>query len=180
MQRLLILTVGKTHTGKSIFARTLAEQLPNSLIIDQDHHAAFLNTHYPELVPKRGTNDVKHALTQFISSIATERTDAHLIVCNANLSRGNRLRLLNEQYPPTVFHRIIVFFDVSDTTVLTRIKHSDRSSVVIRGEITYEALIQKQAVEPPEADEADQLHVIQEPNDVASVIQQIKQCQSVE
>lgn len=46
MKRLAILTIGKTHSGKSTFAKILNSNLLNSLVIDQDHHAEFLNNYY--------------------------------------------------------------------------------------------------------------------------------------
>lgn len=36
MKRLAILTVGKTHSGKTTFARELEQCLPESVIIDRD------------------------------------------------------------------------------------------------------------------------------------------------
>lgn len=33
------MTVGKTHSGKTTFAKALEQQLPCSLVIDQDNHA---------------------------------------------------------------------------------------------------------------------------------------------
>lgn len=44
MKRLVIITVGKTHSGKATFARALEKQLNNSFIMDQDNHAEFINT----------------------------------------------------------------------------------------------------------------------------------------
>jgi hypothetical protein len=40
MKRLVIITVGKTHSGKTTFAKALEQQLHNSLVIDQDNHAS--------------------------------------------------------------------------------------------------------------------------------------------
>lgn len=41
MKRLVIITVGKTHSGKTTFARMLEKRLTNSIVMDQDNHAAF-------------------------------------------------------------------------------------------------------------------------------------------
>ncbi|WP_318837459.1 ATP-binding protein [Psychrobacillus glaciei] len=46
MNRLVIMTVGKTHSGKTTFAKALEEQISNSIVIDQDNHAEFLHTYY--------------------------------------------------------------------------------------------------------------------------------------
>lgn len=54
------MTVGKTHSGKSTFARELEKQLDNSIVIDQDNHAEFINTHYLKLRPVGGPNTFKY------------------------------------------------------------------------------------------------------------------------
>jgi uridine kinase len=60
MKRLLILTVGKTHSGKSTFAYALEKELSNSVVVDQDNHAEFLHTYYQQLVPNQGPNKIKY------------------------------------------------------------------------------------------------------------------------
>ena len=45
MKRLVVITVGKTHSGKSTFARDLERELENSFVLDQDNHAEFINTY---------------------------------------------------------------------------------------------------------------------------------------
>ena len=44
MNRFVIMTVGKTHSGKTTFAKALEEEMTNSVVIDQDNHAEFLHT----------------------------------------------------------------------------------------------------------------------------------------
>ena len=66
MNRFVIMTVGKTHSGKTTFARNLEKEITNSVVIDQDNHAEFLQSTYPLLVPTKGHNKIKYALTQTI------------------------------------------------------------------------------------------------------------------
>lgn len=66
MKRLVIITVGKTHSGKTTFAKELEKELPNSFIMDQDNQAEFINTYYEKLQPTEGTNTLKHGLSKFI------------------------------------------------------------------------------------------------------------------
>ena len=54
MKRFVIITVGKTHSGKTTFAKALEKELKNSVMIDQDNHALFINTYYKNLIPSRG------------------------------------------------------------------------------------------------------------------------------
>jgi len=44
MKRFVIITVGKTHSGKTTFARELEDQLNHSVVIDQDNHAEAIQT----------------------------------------------------------------------------------------------------------------------------------------
>ncbi len=49
MKRLVIMTVGKTHSRKTTFARLLEQELGNSFVMDQDNHAEFINTLTPSV-----------------------------------------------------------------------------------------------------------------------------------
>jgi hypothetical protein len=96
VHRLLIMTVGKTHSGKTTFAKALEQQLHNSLLIDQDNHAEFINTYYKPLQPKQGPNEIKYAVTQTIVDYAINQTNYHLILCNSNLNRKSRMNVLDK------------------------------------------------------------------------------------
>ncbi|EVT98089.1 hypothetical protein U365_13840, partial [Bacillus anthracis 9080-G] len=39
MKRFVIITVGKTHSGKTTFARELEKEFPHSFVMDQDNQA---------------------------------------------------------------------------------------------------------------------------------------------
>ncbi len=87
MKRLVIITVGKTHSGKTTFARALEKELPHSFVMDQDNQAEFINTHYEKLQPAEGANTFKHGLSKFIVDYAKEHSNLHLIICNSNRSK---------------------------------------------------------------------------------------------
>lgn len=70
MKRIFIITVGKTHSGKTTFANSLKRVLNNSIVIDQDNHAEFINTFYKKPLPKQGANTIKYAITQTIVDYA--------------------------------------------------------------------------------------------------------------
>src|SRR4051794_21828348 len=112
MNRLVIMTVGKTHSGKTTFAKTLEQQLSRSLVIDQDNQAEFINTYYKALLKKQGPNKIKYAISQTIVDYAIDETDFHLILCNSNRSRSGRLDLL-ESFHEKGFISILVHFDIS-------------------------------------------------------------------
>ncbi|MEC0243622.1 AAA family ATPase [Paenibacillus dokdonensis] len=85
MKRLVIITVGKTHSGKTTFAKALEQKLPNSVVIDQDNHAAFLSAYYKSLISSQDSKVLKHAITQTVVDFVISQTDKHLILCNSNL-----------------------------------------------------------------------------------------------
>ncbi|WP_078379982.1 AAA family ATPase [Sutcliffiella halmapala] len=181
MKRLMIMTVGKTHSGKSTFARDLEKELSNSIVMDQDNNADFINTFYRNLQPKHGPNTLKHAISKLIVNYAIEQTNFHLIICNANRSRKGRSNLLEEFFCENEFVRILVHFDIPDDVLQFRVRNSQRSTNIFRGTYTNfeEVLVRQQEeslmediIDPMEG-EGDHLFVIKDNQEVAAVIQKI-------
>ncbi|WP_053364817.1 AAA family ATPase [Bacillus sp. FJAT-27245] len=183
MKRLVIMTVGKTHSGKTTFARALEKELDNSVVMDQDNHAEFINFYYKKLQPKEGPNTLKHAISRLIVDYAIENTECHLIICNSNRSRKGRLNLLNELFNEEEFVRILVHFDIPDHVLQVRVTESQRSTNIFRGTYsTFEEVLIRQQAESKQEDmakpiegEADYLFVIKDSKKVDWVIQQIVQ-----
>ena len=146
MKRLIIMTVGKTHSGKTTFARALEQQLHNSLVIDQDNHAKFINTYYKTLMPKTGPNTIKYAISNTILEYAVNQTDFHLLLCNANRNQKGRISLL-EHFKSKGFFSIIVNFDIPDHVLLQRVSESQRSTAVFRTASTFEEVLIRQQAE---------------------------------
>ena len=179
MKRLVIMTVGKTHSGKTTFAKALEQQLYNSTVIDQDNHAEFINTYYKTLLPKEGPNTIKYAITQTIVDYAVNQTDYHLILCNSNRILKGRLDLL------AYFHRngftsILVNFEIPDHVLQERVATSQRSTAVFRSASSFEEVLARQQAEShksemtaPNEGEADHFFVIKDADDVQSVTQRI-------
>lgn len=179
MRRLVIITVGKTHSGKSTFAKTLQQNLHNSLIIDQDNHAEFINTYYKTLLPEHGPYTFKYVVTQTIVDYAVNQTDFHLILCNSNRNRKNRLDLL-EQFHNQGFISVLVNFDIPDYILKTRIAKSQRSTTVIRGASNFEEVLALQQADSHKSDvtlpregEADHLFVIRNTDEIQTAIRGI-------
>ncbi|MEC5423509.1 ATP-binding protein [Virgibacillus sp. C22-A2] len=181
MKRLVIITVGKTHSGKTTFARALEKELNNSFVLDQDNHAEFINTYYKNLQPRRGPNNLKHALSKLIVDYAKEHTNSHFIICNSNRSRKGRLYLLEELFSKDEFIRILVHFDIPDDVLQERVTRSQRSTNIFRGAYSNfeEVLVRQQAetikedVTDPVEGEADHLFVIKNTDKVDSVIKEV-------
>ncbi|GIP29370.1 CRISPR-associated protein Cas2 [Paenibacillus sp. J23TS9] len=179
MKRLVIITVGKTHSGKTTFGRALEQEMPNSLVIDQDNHAEFINTYYKTLLPKQGHNTIKFAITQTIVDYAVNQTIFHLILCSSNRSSKGRSDLL-AYFRDKGFICILVNFDLPDHILEERVCKSQRSTTIFRSASSFEeVLIRQQAesrngeVTPPLEREADHFFVIKNTDEVQDVIQAI-------
>ena len=179
MKRFVIITVGKTHSGKTTFAKSLEQQLDNSLVIDQDNHAEFINTYYKTLLPKEGPNIIKYAVSQTIVEYAINRTDFHLILCNANRGRKARLDLL-AHFHTKGFISILVNFDVPNHVLQARVANSQRSKTIFRSASSFEEVLIRQQAESQKGDvtapiegEADHFFVIKNTDDAQSVTREI-------
>ena len=179
MKRLVIMTVGKTHSGKSTFAKALEKRMPNSIVVDQDNHAEILQTYYPALVPQEGPNTIKYRLTQTIVEYAVNETNCHVILCNANRNHKSRLNILH-YYHKKEFATILVSFDIPDYILEERIRESRRSTTILRTVSSFEEVLTQQQKEThennlvmPSINEADHLFVIKNTNEIESVISRI-------
>ncbi len=176
LERLAVMTVGKTHSGKTTFAHMLAGELPGSVVIDQDLQAKFLNKYYPQLLPKNGPNLIKNALTRTVAEHAVENTDCHLIISNSNLSGEDRRTWL-DYYKEKGFTTVLVFFNLSEDMLRLRIRRSTRSTNIFRVSLTFGDLLDRQLkaypATGPSAGEADHLLTVHHGKDVEPVIGRI-------
>lgn len=179
MKRLLIMTIGKTHSGKTTFARNLEQRLPNSVVIDQDNHSEFINVHYRKMVPASGENTLKYQVTQAIVEYAVHQTDAHLILCNANRGRTGRKPIVDD-FRKKGFISVFVYFDLPDQLLMERVRSSTRSKSIFRSAASFEEVLlrqQKESGDPnlsaPSEDEADYVLTVNDPADIENVVHRI-------
>lgn len=179
-KRLVIMTVGKTHSGKTTFAKELENKLENSLVIDQDNHAEFIHRYYKNLLSKHGPNRLKPAITRLIVDYAVEQTDLHLIVCNSNRSKIGRRNLLEGPFNKDKFVRILVHFDIPDDILMERVAKSERSTNILRVASNFKEVLLRQQADPisegivdPVEGEADYLFVVKDNEETEAVIDEI-------
>jgi predicted kinase len=168
MKRLVIMTVGMTHSGKSTFAQMLKSRLENAIVIDQDNHAEFLQTYYEKLLPKKGPNLIKHALTKTIVDYAVHHSDCHLILSNSNRDCESRAELL-PYYKTLGFTTILVHFDLPIELLKERIVKSKRDKLRLRTAATYEEVLERQHKQTggdPAEGEADHLFRVKQEADI--------------
>lgn len=179
MKRLAIITVGKTHSGKTTFAKELEQQLNNSIVIDQDTHAEFINTYYKLLRPTQGPNTIKYAITNTIVDYAVEMTELHLILSNSNRNTIGRSKLLT-YFHDKGFETVLVHFDFPDYILEERVLKSTRSKAIFRTASNFVEVLSRQNEESkqdnisdPIEGEADYFFVIKDPTEVHSVIEKL-------
>ncbi|WP_409293842.1 AAA family ATPase [Peribacillus sp. SCS-26] len=179
MKRIAVITAGKTHSGKTTFARKLEQKLDHSIVIDQDNHAAFINTYYRKLLPLDGPNTIKYAITQTIADYAVKETDLHLIICSSNLSRKGRLALLR-YYQNQGFTTVLASFQISEDILSARVRNSSRSTNIFRSAASFQEVLARQSAESlqmdkgaPSKDEADYFFEIKSSGEVQDVISKI-------
>ncbi len=179
MSRFVIMTVGKTHSGKTTFAKALEKELANSVVIDQDNHAEFLKAYYPSLFHQEGTNKIKYRLTQTMVDYVVRDTNHHIILCNSNYNKLGRNKLLN-YYEQNDFITILVFFDIPDEVLYERVKNSSRNTDMLRTAKSFLEVLdrqksdmEKEEVCAPVKGEADYLFSIQNEQDVQVVMNDI-------
>jgi len=176
MNRIIIMTVGKTHSGKTTFAKELETILQQAVVIDRDNHAEFINTFYKKLRPKDGPNTLKFTVTNAIVEYATEQTDFHIILSNSNLNKTARLNVL-KYFHDKGFKSVIVFFDLPFQLLKERVDQTIRSKAIFRSASSFMDVLERQEKSKPEEpteDEANHLFVIRDPGELPVVIQKIK------
>ena len=176
--RFAVLTVGKTHSGKTTFARELAGQLEPCVIIDQDIHAAFLNTHYRMLSPEHEPYTLKYAVTNIILERALE-TNLHVILCNANRSRKARLKLLRK-LSASERTCVLVHFAIPDELLQERVAQTTRSTRILRTSANFQDVLTRQKLEstqpdftPPAKTEAEHYFELKHSTDSSKIIETI-------
>ncbi|NME06577.1 ATP-binding protein [Psychrobacillus sp. BL-248-WT-3] len=169
------MTVGKTHSGKTTFAKMLEKNLTNSVVIDQDNHAAFLNTYYKSLLPKTSKNKLKYGLTQMIVDYTVKETNCHVILCNSNRDMSGRKKFLT-YYKSLGFLTIVVYFDIPEVVLFERVKVSERSTSILRTALSFEEVLNRQneeEVKDPSDEEGDYFFVVKRTEDVQTIVQEI-------
>lgn len=177
MKRIVILTIGPTHSGKTTIARQLEQALPHFVVLDQDNQAEFLNTHYVKLVPQNGPNTLKFLLSETLLHYAIAQTSYNLILCNSNIHKAPRQQLLARFFPAEHFIRIYIHFALAQEVLQTRIDHTLRDTKLFRdATYTYEELLEKQLpqIDSPTCDEVDYVLTINEQTTTQQLVSEIE------
>lgn len=136
MNRLIIMKVGKMHSGKTTFAKELESVFQEAVVIDQDNHAEFINSHYKKLLPIEGPNTLKFSITNAIVEYAALQSNFHIILSNSNLNKSGRTSVLR-CFHEKGFKSIIVYFNLSIEILRARVEQTQRSKAIFRSALSF-------------------------------------------
>ncbi|MCA4751100.1 ATP-binding protein [Paenibacillus glucanolyticus] len=155
----LIMTVGKTHSGKTTFANELESVFQEAVVIDQDNHAEFINSHYKKLLPIEGPNTLKFSITNTIFEYAALQSNFHIILSNSNLNKSGRTNVLR-YFHEKGFKSIVVYFNLTIEILRARVEQTQRSKAIFKSASSFVEVLERQGKLgeiPPSKDEANYL-----------------------
>lgn len=161
----VVMTVGKTHSGKTTFGIELAKKLKNACILDFDMLVEFFKTAYPWLYDCKNFKTTKdenesHYLSLKVRNLILKqsfKTSLPIVFTNVNslkILRSAACKLAHK-YGKRV---IMVYFNRPEKILLDRIKNSNRSKICLTRSKDFTDLLlnrQSKVFEPPTSKEAD-------------------------
>lgn len=131
----VIMTVGKTHSGKTTFGKKIANKIKHSCLLDSDEVADFLSSKFPDLYDKDFTKDSNELSSGYYLKLMVLldiykqalKTNLPIISTSANADKNRRAKIRNLA-KKSGRKVIIVYFNLLDKLLLTRIKASKRST----------------------------------------------------
>lgn len=166
-----ILCVGKSHSGKTTVARSLAEHI-DFTVLDTDAIDLFVKDNYPGIVDFEKNNrefySNKDAFTPLLKLEVQATVFRYslkigkgVILSNGNLTeavRSYQVAIAKKAQSPTV----IVLFDIRDEVLLQRIKTSGKTTKTLTVSKSLEEMLERQisVFVPPHQGEADYMLTI--------------------
>jgi len=170
----LIMFIGKTHSGKTSFAKELEKGNNDIIILELDPIALFMRENFPKL---RELDDREHSgkfknislkyqtfilFVEFAMSFGRS-----IILSNSNMwikGRGFIFKLAKK-----FNYKVIgVYFDFPEEFLLNRIKNSKRTTSVLRVSKSFEDLIirQRTGMEIPNPNDFEEFYIVKSENDL--------------
>lgn len=173
----LIMFIGKTHSGKTTFAKELEKSNNDTIILELDPIALFMRENFPKL---RELDDREHSgkfknislkyqtfllFLEFAMSF-----DRPIILSNSNMWIKGR-RLVSKLAKKFNYKVIGVYFDFPEEFLLNRIKKSKRTTNVLRVSKSFEDLIirQRTRMEIPNPNDFEEFYIIKSENDLEKI-----------
>jgi len=172
-----IITVGKTHSGKTTFGKKVAKRLKHACLLDSDVIAEFLSDNFPDLYNKdfvEGSNELSSGYSLKISVLLdiykqSLKTKLPIISTSANSSKHQRAK--NIGLARKAGRKVImIYFNLPESLLLERIKTSKRSDKCLYYSKSFVDLLinkQGQRFDVPSQKEADYFfEITDEPSSV--------------
>lgn len=172
--KFLIFTVGKTHSGKTTFARRLQKLLPNTIHIDQDDIALFLKEKYPKLRDLPHSGELKFKINKLLCITALQE-NFNVVLSSGSINKATR-KVITGIAKKESTKSVLVSFAISDDLLLKRISKSEKTTKVLNESKGFvELLTKKQAklFESPNSREADYFFEIKKVKDADLVIKKL-------
>lgn len=173
----LIMFIGKTHSGKTTFAKKIAKKNINVLVLEADPIALFMHDHFPRLRKNEDKNydgSFKKLALKFQILILFIKTAMQLkmkiILSNSNIWKKGR-NLVFKMCKKFNYKVIGVYFDFPEYFLINRINKSTRTINILNTSKNFHELIIKQRarVQPPNPEDFDKFFVIKSESDLKKV-----------
>lgn len=176
----LIMTIGKTHSGKTTFGKQLHKKLPSFSLVETDDIVPFLREQVPEILAyEKNRGHVLEAMTlrSSIGRLIIETALSYgisLIIPNGHITRKVRdqKRELAKKYHAKI---IYVSFELPKHIIEKRIRASKRSSSPLNISKNFQEVFERQQeiFEKPLRKEADHFFAINMASDSGLVMKKI-------
>ncbi len=169
----LVMFIGKTHSGKTTFAKELEKINKDILVLEADPIALFMRENFPKLremdnkehIGKFQNVSLKYKLFLLLLEFSMSFGKT-IILSNSNMYKSGRKLIFN--LAKKFGYKIIgVYFDFPEDFLLKRIKKSKRTTKILRVSKNFNDLIinQRTRMEIPTSKEFDLFYVIKSEND---------------
>lgn len=161
----VIMTVGKTHSGKTTFGKELANKLKRSCVLDFDILGDFFKVTYPWLYESNLFKNSKDSTQWHYLKLKVRneilkqalKTNLPIVFTSANSTKTLRSKASN------LVHKawkkiVMVYFNWPENILLDRIAHSGRSKLCLTHSKDFKDLLlnrQSKIFEAPNTKEAD-------------------------
>lgn|GEM_PF-3198259 len=175
-----VVMVGKTHSGKSTFARMLEEALPDFAILETDPISVFEREFFPKTASLKGESNgdfTEPTLTfKFFQTLVDHALfyKQNIILGNSNMWSDGRTRILKKIHSAG-YLSVIVFMNLYEKVLFDRVAYAKRPTNVLTTSKNFDELIIKQRdrLTSPTLDESDYFFEITDVNEIGDVIASI-------
>lgn len=173
----LIMLIGKTHSGKTTFAKELKKKIKNLIVLEADPIAIFMKENFPEL---RESDDIEH--TGIFKNVSLKyktfllflefalALNRPIILSNSNMWSNGRKMVL--KLCKKFGYKIIgVYFDFSEEFLIQRVQNGNRSTNVLRKSKNFNELIfnQRARMQIPKSSEFYKFMTIKSEYDLKTI-----------